>query len=47
LKKVSYVSQLKKNLISVGALKALGLEVSIGDGVLKKSRALMVVLKDI
>jgi len=35
LKKVRYVSQLKSNLISVGALKALFLEVSIRGGVLK------------
>ena len=31
LKKVRYVPQLKRNLISLGALKALGLEVSIRD----------------
>ena len=31
LKGVRYVSELKRNLISVGALEALGLEVSIGD----------------
>ena len=37
LKDVRYVPQLKKNLIFVGALKALGLEVSIRDGVLKLS----------
>ena len=34
-KDVKYVPQLKKNLISVGALKALGLTVSIRNGVLK------------
>jgi len=39
---VRYVSQLKKNFISVGALKALGLEISIGDGVLKMTRGSMV-----
>jgi len=32
LKDVRYVPQLKKNLISVGALKAWSLEVSISDG---------------
>ena len=32
---VRYVSQLEMNLISVGALEALSLEVSIRDGVLK------------
>jgi len=35
LKDVRYVPQLKKNLIYVGALEALGLEIFIGDGVLK------------
>ena len=35
LKKVRYVPQLKKNLISVGVLEALGHRVSIRDGVLK------------
>jgi len=44
LKEERYVSQLKRNLISVGALEALGLEVSIGDSVLKMTRSLMVVL---
>ena len=38
---------MKKNLISVGALEALGHEVSIRDGVLKMSRGLMVVLKGV
>ena len=46
-KEVMYVPQLKKNLISVGALEALGLEVSIGDGVLKMTRDSMVVLKGV
>ena len=32
LKEVRYVSQLKRNCISVGALKILGLEVTIKDG---------------
>jgi len=36
---VRYISQLKRNLISVGALKALGLEVSISDDVLKMIEA--------
>ena len=47
LKKVRYVPQLKRNLISVGILKALGLEVSIRDGVLKMIKGPMVVLKGI
>ena len=34
LKKVRYIPQLKRSLISVGALKVLGLEVLIRDGVL-------------
>jgi len=33
LKEVRYAPQLKRNLISVGALKTLGLKVSIRDGV--------------
>jgi len=45
LKDVRYVSQLKKNLISVGALKVLGLEVSIRYRVFKMIKGSMVVLK--
>jgi len=45
LKKVRYVPQMKRNLISVGDLKTLGFELSIIDGVLKMARASMVVLK--
>ena len=44
LKEVKYVPQLKKNFISVGALEALGLEVSIGDSVLKMTRGSMIIL---
>ena len=40
LKKVRYVPQLKRNLISIGALKTLGLVVSIRDGVLKITKDL-------
>jgi len=47
LKKMRYVSQLKRNLILVGALKTLGLEVSIKDGVLKITKGSMVVLKGV
>ena len=47
LKEVKYVPQLKKNLISVGALQILGLKVSIRDGVLKMTKSSMVVLKGI
>jgi len=47
LKEVRYVPQLKKNLISVGALEALGHGVSVRDGVLKMTRGSMVVLKDV
>ena len=39
--------QLKRNLISVGALEVLGHGVSIRDGVLKMTRDSMVVLKGI
>jgi len=44
---VRYVSQLKKNLISVGALKALGLEISGRDDIFKMLRGSMVVMKGI
>jgi len=47
LKEVTYVPQLKKNLISVGILEALGVEISGRDGVLKIIRGSMVMLKDI
>ena len=43
LKEVRYLPQLKRNLISVGALKTLGLEVSIKDGILKMTKGSMVV----
>jgi len=47
LKEVRYVPQLKRNLISVGALITLGLEVSIRDHILKMIKGSMVVLKDV
>jgi len=47
LKKVMYVPQLKRNRISVGAFKALGLKVSVKDGILKMTRVSMVVLKGV
>ena len=47
LKEVRCVSQLKRNLISVGALETFGLVVSIRDGVLKMIKGLMVVMKGI
>ena len=47
LKDVRYVPQLKRNLISVGAFEAFGLEISIRDGVLKMVKGLMVVLKGV
>ena len=47
LKEVRYVPQLKRNLISVGALEALGLVISIRDGVLKMIKGSMVVIKGI
>jgi len=42
---VRYVPQLKRNLILVGALKILGLVVSIRDGVLMMNKGSMVVMK--
>jgi len=47
LKEVRYVPQLKRILISVGALKALCLVVSLRDGVLKMAKGLMVVMKGV
>ena len=47
LKQVRYVPQLKRNLISAGTLEALGLVVSIRDGVLKMIKGSMVVMKGI
>ena len=45
LKEVRYVPQLKRNLISVGALESLGLVVSIKEGVLRMTKGSMGVLK--
>ena len=47
LKEVRYVPQLKRNLISVGALKTSDLVVSIREGVLKMSKGSMVVMKGV
>jgi len=47
LKEVRYIPQLKRNFISVGILKTLGLEVSIRDGILKMTKGSMVVLKGV
>jgi len=44
---VRYVSQLKKKFILVGALKALGLQISGRDGVLKMLRGSIVVMKSV
>ena len=44
LKEVRYVAQLKKNLILVGALKVLGVEISGRDGVLKMLRGSMLIV---
>ena len=47
LKKVRYVPQLKRNLISVGALKTLGLEVAIRNDVFKMIKDSIVILKGV
>jgi len=47
LKNVRYVPQLKRNFISIGALKALNLEVSIRGTVLKIVKGSIVVLKGV
>ena len=44
---MKYEPQLKKNLISVGALEILGLMVSIRDSVFKMTKGSMVVMKGI
>ena len=41
------IPQLKRNLISVGTLEALGLMASIRDGVLKMIKGSMVVMKGV
>ena len=47
LKEVRYIPQVKKNLISIGTLEALGHAVSVRDGVLKITRGSMVVMKGV
>jgi len=47
LKKVRYIPQVKKNLISIVVLEALGHAVSVRDGVLKITRGSMVVMKGV
>jgi len=47
LKEVMHLPQLKRNLISVGALKMLALVVSIQDGILKMTKGSMVVMKGV
>jgi len=47
LKDVRYVTQLNKNLISVGALKAQVHRGTLGEGVLKMSSGLLAALKGI
>ena len=42
-----YVPQLKKNIISVGALETQGLRGTLGEGVLKISSGSLVILKGI
>ena len=47
LKDVTYIPQIKKNLISIGALKTPGLEFYGRDGVLKMLKGSIVVLKGV
>jgi len=47
LKDVRYISQLKKNVISIGALEAQGLRGTHGEGILKIFSDSLVVLKGI
>ena len=47
LKEVRYVPQRKRNLISFGTLEALGIVISIRDGVLKMTKGSMAVMKGV
>ena len=47
LREVRYVPQLQKNLISIGALKALGFEISVRNSILKMTRGSMAVLEGV
>lgn len=47
LKEVKFVPALKKNLISVGALKAKGYKVTIEDGTMKFTYRAMVILQGV
>ena len=47
LKDVRYIPQLKKNLISVGALETQGVRGTLEEGVLKMSSGSLVVLKGV
>jgi len=47
LKEVRYVPQFKRNIISVGTLETLGLEISIKDEILKMTKGSMVILKGV
>ena len=47
LKKVRYIPQLKKNLISDGVLEALVHGVFVRDGILKMTKGSMAVLKGV
>ena len=47
LMELRYVPQLKRNIISVGALEILGLMASIRDGVLKMTKSSIVVMKGV
>ena len=42
---VRYVRQMKKNIISVGAIKSKGLKVTLEDRILKVTKESMVVMK--
>ena len=47
LKEMRYIPHMMKNLISVGALEVEGIRGTLGEGVLKMSNGLLVVLKSI
>ena len=44
---VRYVPQMKKNIISVGAMESEGLKVTMNNGILKITKVFMVVMKGV
>ena len=47
LTEVRYVLQMKKNIISVGAVESKGLKMTLENGILKVTKGSMIVIKGI